>query len=87
MKLKYLGANMTLLTFTNGNELFFSYETPVAGRNSDGLFRTDKYFSTTTSRHINQWLNGDDARVVPQSAIDMYAEFDELLSACPQGGE
>ena len=53
--------------FSNGTEvetadarIFFSYRTPVAayifGR---GYVRTEKWFSVTTSRHINKWIGKD----------------------------
>jgi hypothetical protein len=39
-------------------EVLFSYETPVAafipGR---GYIKTDRFFSVTTSRHINKYIN------------------------------
>lgn len=42
--------------------ILVSYQTPVAvrvfqGINGVHLFKTDKKWSTTTSRHINKWLN------------------------------
>ena len=72
MKLKQLGANQTLLIFENGDELLFSYETPVAGRNERGFFRTKQKFSNTTSKHINSYLEGAlDVLHVNQEAIEL----------------
>ena len=31
------------------------------------------YYSKTTSRHINKWLEGVTTREVPQEVIDVYA--------------
>ena len=44
MKLKQIGSNMTELT-VNGTSILFSYETPVAGYDSQGAFRTDQHYS------------------------------------------
>ena len=41
-----------------GTVLLYSYETPVAGEDHNGKFRTDKFYSKTTSAHINKWLGG-----------------------------
>lgn len=70
IKLRVLGPNQTELD-TGRATIFFSYETPVAalvpGR---GFIRTDRYWSVTTSRHINRWLSGADAEEVAQSELD-----------------
>jgi hypothetical protein len=73
MNLNPLKANMTELTIGNTTVLF-SYRTPVAmidGRG--GVYRTSKHWSTTTSRHINTWLNlvsGIKAREMGQEFFD-----------------
>jgi len=71
MKLKKLGNNVTLVKFDTC-EVLYSYETPVAAlRYSDHEYlRTDRFWSVTTSRHINQWLQGVCALVVPQEEIE-----------------
>ena len=56
MKLKQIKANMTELSLDNGVRILFSYETPVAGWDDIGPFRTDNYYSPNTTRHINQYL-------------------------------
>ena len=62
MILRQLGSNQTELSLNNGNSIFFSYETPVAGFDSeDGFFKTETYYSKTTSRHINQYFKHVDA--------------------------
>ena len=59
MKLTPIAANQTELNLNNGTQVFFSYKTPVAAYvPSQGYIRTDKFWSTTTSRHINKWLKG-----------------------------
>ena len=76
MKLKKLKSNVTELTFKNHYDdcdvtLLFSYETPVAGYDNNGAFRTDRLYSTTTTRHINKYLGGKGiGRKVTQNYID-----------------
>ncbi len=70
MKIKAIASNMTELK-TNGVSVLFSYETPVAGWDGNGAFRTKEYYSTTTSRHINKYLGGKDVgREVTQIFIN-----------------
>ena len=58
MKLYSLAKNRTVLSFDDGQEVFFSYETPVAGySNSLGYVKTNQWYSSTTTRHINRYLN------------------------------
>ena len=57
MKLSRIGANQTCINHIDGTQVFFSYDTPVAGYSPElGYVRTEDYYSRTTSRHINQWL-------------------------------
>ena len=59
MQLTPIASNMTEVE-TSEARILFSYRTPVAayvfGR---GYVRTEKWFSVTTSRHINKWVNMD----------------------------
>ena len=58
MKLQSFAVNRTLLSFDDGTEIFFSYETPVAGySNKLGYVKTNHWYSSTTTRHINRYLN------------------------------
>ena len=70
MKIKRLGASKTLLALPSGSEIFYSYDTPVAAQVSGEFYRTNEYYSRTTSKHITQYLNGREAEVVPQSMIN-----------------
>ena len=71
MKLKSIASNTTELTFNNGVTILFSYETPVAGYDNDGAFRTDEHYSRTTTKHINSYFGGKGiGREVPQNYID-----------------
>ena len=71
MKLTPIAANQTQLNLNDGTEVFFSYKTPVAAKlpNYDYI-RTATKWSTTTSRHINKWLEGVSAETVDQSILD-----------------
>lgn len=74
MNLKPLGSNQTEVE-TEKATILFSYMTPVAAcmKDGSGFIRTEKYWSVTTSRHINQWLQGANARKVDQSVLDSLA--------------
>jgi hypothetical protein len=70
-QLNPLGANMNEVVI-GPYTILFSYKTPVAyNEEGKGFFRTDQRFSQTTSKHINTWLSGAQATVVPQSQIEM----------------
>lgn len=75
MKLTPIASNMTELELSNGTTVLFSYKTPVAAFVSGkGIVRTEKFFSQTTSKHINKWIreNASSATVtqVPQEEIE-----------------
>ena len=77
MILRQLGSNQTELSLNNGNSIFFSYETPVAGFDAeDGFFKTETYYSKTTSRHINAYLGDVEASEVPDQYIVDLVNFD-----------
>ena len=70
MQLTPIAANQTQLNLNDGTEVFFSYKTPVAAKlpNYDYI-RTATKWSTTT-RHINKWLEGVTARTVNQQILN-----------------
>jgi hypothetical protein len=78
MQLRQMGPNRTLVTLANGTEIFFSYQTPVAGRRNGKYFRTEHHYSVTTSKHIGQYLRDGNfyaiAEPVPQSQIEQWLE-------------
>ena len=70
IRLNPKGSNSNELEI-NGRQVLFSYQTPVAGWDERGAFRTDVKYSATTTKHINRYLGGADVgRTVPQSYID-----------------
>ena len=72
MNLRPIAANQNEVTFNNGTQVFFSYQTPVAAFDSVSgkFFRTSTKWSVTTSRHINKWLDTRIAQDVDQSVLD-----------------
>ena len=71
MKLRRIGYNQTVVEYNNGSEVFFSYDTPVAARLQDYEYlRTEDFYSKTTSRHINKYLDGVNATKVTQQTIN-----------------
>ena len=75
MKLTPIAANQNEVELTNGTQIFFSYRTPVAAYlPSEGYVRTSKFWSVTTSRHINKWLkNVTNVKEIDQSVLDNLA--------------
>ena len=73
MKLIPIKNNMNEVRL-NGTSILFSYKTPVACHViGKGYIKTSKKWSVTTSKHINQWLNMNDAvnvQEVDQSIIE-----------------
>ena len=71
MKLTNLGSNKTLITMDN-QEYFFSYSTCVAGFCPDnGYWKVDKFYSVTTSKHVNSYLNGNEPTLVETVDVDI----------------
>ena len=73
MQLTPIASNMTEVE-TSEARILFSYRTPVAAYVfGDGFVRTEKWWSVTTSRHINKWLpeNGT-FKEVPQTYLDNF---------------
>ena len=66
-KIQVLKTNMTVL-YTDDYTILYSYNTPVAcySIQSKKYYRTSEFHSITTSKHINQWLNGKDFLLASQ---------------------
>lgn len=71
MKLTPIKANMTEVQIGKVRVLF-SYQTPVAThcQETDSFKRTSKKWSSTTTRHINHWLDGTRAEEIDQDFFD-----------------
>lgn len=71
MKIDNFGSNQTQISMNNGTEILVSYSTPVAAFiPGQGYVRTEKFWSVTTSKHINRWLNGRKAKSVSQEMLN-----------------
>ena len=75
MKLTPIAANQNEVSINDGTQIFFSYRTPVAAYlPSKGYVRTERFWSKTTSRHINKWLQGvNNVSEVSQTVLDNLA--------------
>ena len=73
MRIKPIGSNQTVLE-GKGCRVLYSYETPVALEAPNGkYYRTDKKWSVTTSKHINQFVGGaKQGEPCPQSVLDSW---------------
>ena len=70
MQLTPIASNMTEVE-TKEARILFSYRTPVAAYVFGvGYVKTDKWWSVTTSRHINKWIDGVPAKEVAQTYLD-----------------
>ena len=78
MQLTPIASNMTEVE-TSEARILFSYRTPVAAYIfGEGFVKTEKYWSTTTSRHINKWLR-DGHRDLPRFKEVPQARLDNLV--------
>lgn len=75
MKIKNLKKNVTEVE-TKKYLILVSYSTPVAyqDKKTGKFYRTDEKFSVTTSKHINQWLEGVRCLEVSQIQIEALLE-------------
>lgn len=70
MNLTTIGANQTMITLSNGAQVFFSYNTPVAAYlPGEGYVVTATKHSVTTSKHVNGWA-GKGCETRPQEFFD-----------------
>ena len=71
MKLTPIAANRNVISYNNGSEVFFSYSTPVAAYHPDkGYLRTTQWYSQTTTKHINKYLDNVNSTEVSQETIN-----------------
>jgi hypothetical protein len=81
MKVQQVTTTSTQISLADGTEVLFSYSTPVAALvPGKGWIRTEQFYSTTTSKHINRWFaenNSTAAEVasVPQWDLDQLVAF------------
>jgi hypothetical protein len=68
MKIKKISANLVAITHDN-RTWYFSYETCIAYEDELVCIRLDKYFSSSTKKHINQT---DIKNFTPVSDIEFH---------------
>lgn len=71
-------------------DFLYSYDTPVAFycHRSGTVYTTSQKFSTTTTRHLNKWLQrfaGYEIKPVPQATIDQIHHRANLWEAQQAG--
>ena len=67
-------SNMISVRTPKGTELMYSYKTLVAVRLNDGrTYRTDKFYSRTTSKHLGKFGVGG-AEQVSQTELEKLGE-------------
>jgi len=72
MNLNPIGSNQTEIE-TIKYRILFSYKTPVAlfDKVQRAYYKTDTFYSVTTSKHINRWLAGADVRELEQGLLNV----------------
>lgn len=79
MRLKQVTNTSTEVELADGTCVLFSYSTPVAALvPGKGWLRTEQHYSTTTTKHINAWLDkhcGGTVHTVPQWDLDQLVAF------------
>jgi len=71
MKITPNGSNQTIVE-GRGCRVLYSYSTPVALQSPSGkYYKTEKKWSSTTSKHINRFVP-DNVYLVPQSVMDTW---------------
>lgn len=77
MKITYSKDNVTEIELKDGNLLLVSYKTPVALLVSgEGVYKTAKKWSKTTSSHITKFLNRNNLTLAGEKGQDF---FDALI--------
>ena len=75
MQLTPIASNMTEVE-TEDARILFSYKTPVAAYVfGKGYVKSDKFWSVTTSRHINKWMGSQTAK---DCALMLQSDLDNL---------
>ena len=79
--LEQVTTTSTQISLADGTEVLFSYSTPVAALvPGKGWIRTEQFYSTTTSKHINRWFaenksTAAEVATVPQWEVDQLVAF------------
>lgn len=65
MDIERIGNNETAV-YINGKCIFYSYNTAVAGHAGGTLYKVNRFYSVTTSKHVNRWLDGREYTAVTE---------------------
>ena len=70
MRIVKMECNQVVVEFDDGLKILFSYKTPVAGfKPGLGYFQTDRFYSSTTNKHIYTYLGRVEPTIIPQWEI------------------
>lgn len=71
MKLNPIGQNRASISLDSERTVFFSYSTCVGAIIRGQCYRTEKFFSKTTSKHLNNFFKDcENVQEKPQSFFD-----------------
>ena len=74
IRLRQHGPNRTEI-YLGDRTVYFSYETPVIVQvEGVGWYQTGQKFNSTTSRHINGFLDGVPAKIVTQTQLEYLVQ-------------
>ena len=80
MKVSAIGSNKTQVSLADGTEVLFSYSTPVAALvPGKGWIRTEQFYSTTTSKHINRWFAENKSTAAEVASVPQW-DLDQLVA-------
>lgn len=69
MNVKYLTLHCRVYIVDN-TEVLVSYTTPVAARVNGKYYKTDEYYSKTTTIHVNNWIGDHSFELVSQDYLN-----------------
>lgn len=61
---------VTIICLNDGTEIMTHYGTPIAGYIKDEWVKTGENHSKTSSKNINLYLEGMEAKIIPQVLLD-----------------
>ena len=76
MKLIPFGSNQNLVIINDDTEIFYSYKTAVAGKIKGKYYKTNEWYSRTTTRHINNYLGELKTNLIEALATQDFCYLD-----------
>jgi len=71
LQVNSIGVNQTIIG-TGNKEIFFSYKTPVAICEDGVIYKTEKKFSKTTSKHINNFIKHVGINIIKEKSQEFF---------------